>query len=190
MTTTERGSMRAVAYVMTSVAMACSSQPQPAASIRVPPALSDSVASTPLALYSYPAADTVRRGQPVRIGVLLRTANEPVTISNLPEAYTFAVIGPKGDTLRSTAGPYESGLYGEEPGLSVPRHGFVGQVVDLTCVIPHYGGHGVSKKPCMFRYQFNDAGAYTIIARFRSHGVGQNPSPVDLQSPPIHIVVK
>ena len=171
---------------------ACGTQSPANPSARVPTALSDSITASGLAISAYAAVDTVPIGGPVRIVVALRTAGEPMAVSNLPENYTFLIVGPMGDTVRSNAEPYESGLYGDEPRLSIPRNGFVGQVVDLACVVPHYGGKGVSERPCMFRFAFREPGRYKITARFRSASLGasnESSGNIDLHSLPIRVTV-
>jgi hypothetical protein len=149
--------------------------------------------SNDLVLVSYPSSDTVSTGESVHLVVALRTGSEPVAVANLPESYSFTVVGPSGDTIPSTAGPYESGLYGSEPQLSIPRNGFVGQVVSLNCVVPHYGGRDVSERPCMFRYALTRPGTYRIVVRFRSgwrNETSPNSGPVDLFSPPVFVTVR
>lgn len=159
----------------------------------IPAALRDSLPGSNLTLWAYPVSDTVRRGGAVRLVVLLRAADDPVSVLDFPESYTFVITGPKGDTLRSDAGPYEAGLYRDETHLTVPRQGFAGHVVDLSCVVPQYGGHGIREKPCVFKYSFAEAGTYLIVARFRSSSPdssGRNPAIVDLRATPITVVVK
>lgn len=159
----------------------------------IPAALRDSLPGSDLTLWAYPISDTVRRGGPVRLVVLLRAADDPVSVLDFPESYTFVITSPKGDTLHSNAGPYEAGLYRGETRLTVPRQGFIGHLIDLTCVVPQYGGHGIREKPCVFKYPFSEAGPYQIVARFRSSSPdssGRNPAIVDLRAAPISIVAK
>lgn len=174
-------------------AIACGSEGAAIDSTSVASSLSDSISSGQVALVVYSARDTIGSGEHVRLVVALRSSSEPVDVSNLPENYSFIIVGPSGDTVPSTAGPYESGLYGSEPQLSIPRDGFVGQVVDLACVVPHYGGRDVSERPCMFAYSLTQPGQYKISVRFRSTWRGQAPAgigPIDLFSDPVTITVR
>ena len=159
----------------------------------IPAALRDSLPGSDLTLWVYPISDTVGRSGPVRLVVLLRAAADPVPVLDFPESYSFVITSPKGDTLHSNAAPYEAGLYRGETRLSVPRQGFIGHLVDLTCIVPQYGGHGIREKPCMFKYSFAEAGPYRILARFRSSSPdtsGRNPAIVDLRATPITVVVR
>ena len=172
--------------------VACGSQAPANPGARVPSALSDSLATSGLALSAYAVLDTVQVDGPVRIVAALRAGDEPMLVSNLPEHYTFLIVGPSGDTIPSTAEPYESGIYSDDPRLSIPRNGFVGQIIDLACVVPHYGGQGVSERPCMFRFPFSEQGVYKIVVRFRAATGASNASAglVDLYSSPIAVTVR
>jgi hypothetical protein len=142
-----------------------------------------------LALVAFAVADTVFAGEPAEVVLVLRGGSEPVRVRDQPEGYSLVIVDSQGDTVRSSATMYDSGLYGDEPLHTIPRRGFVGRVIDLNCVVPQYGGQNVAERPCMLRFALTKGERYRIEARFRSLAGPVGSEALDLRAAPFDIVV-
>jgi len=118
-----------------------------------------------------PLADSVRLGSPVRIAYMFVNKNDSSRVLYAdPSAVYYEITDPRGQALKAQHWG-EPGVLGDLPRLNVPAGGFVGRIVDLTCVPIGMGPSGRDRNGvCEASFSFRERGRYTVRVRFAPFG--------------------
>jgi hypothetical protein len=114
---------------------------------------------------AYPLADTIRSGEPVRIGVVIRNGGAPRRFRNDPDLYRITALNAASDTVATSLGAYEPPSLGATADVMIPRGGLIGQVWDLTCGQPPFATT-LADTACAWTYDIRAAGIYRIAVSY------------------------
>lgn len=104
------------------------------------------------------------RGEAIQVLVVLRGSRDPLSLMNHPDLYRFDVVDSNGDTLRPHVQFHAVMHYGERARLTLPAHGLLAFVVDLSCLRSNLAPRDTLFPDCWSRYQL-DQGTYQVTAR-------------------------
>lgn len=103
----------------------------------------------------------------VEIEYSVRNSGEPIQFTNLPEAFRFEVIDPTGrEVPPKWISDYEPPVLGTLVKVILPRGGFVGQRITLSCIVNGYYERLPSPTWCGWGYEFSTPGEYRVIVRY------------------------
>lgn len=146
-----------------------------------------------LTLHACSLEDTLQLGESLKVYYIIRNNGRPVTFANNPYWMSIRLTDSSGRDLPLRAPQQEEPTLGRSVYVTLPRHGFVGGVINTSCAEEPFGERTEGATPCNWSITVSREGNYTVMAAYESvPPPGQRDSlrTPRLQAKPFRVTVK